>query len=316
MGGYHSGPERRTRTSRKLAVATIATLLFFGIELAAGLISNSLALIGDAFHNITDAFALVLALVAVRIERRPASVRKSFGYGKAGVLAAFVNAAMLIVLTMLVLVEALQRLRSPEPVSGTWMIAVAAVGIIYNFGVTIWLHREGKKDINVRGAMLHMLADGLSSIGVVVAALLIGWTGSTIWDPIVSILIGVMIFWSSWGILRETINLLLEGTPRGIDPDLVTRDLAAEKGVFGVHHLHIWALGPASPALSCHLMLGDVTLRSAEEVLGRVNAMLASRYHIQHTTIQIEAGGCADDDPGCVSDRAPESRAVRQGVAG
>lgn len=300
MGKIHSGPERRTRTSRKLAIATVATVFFFGIELAAGLISNSLALIGDALHNITDAFALVLALVAVRIARRPATVRKSFGYRKAGVLAAFLNATMLIALTVVMIIEAVSRLRNPEPVGGRWMIAVASIGIVYNFGVTIWLMKEGRKDINVRGAMLHMLGDGLSSVGVVLAALLIGWTGTTIWDPMVSILIGVLIFWTSWGILRETVNLLLEGTPRGIDPKLVTEDLAADPGVFGVHHLHIWALGPASSALSCHLMLGDVTLRSAGDVLDRVNAMLAERYRIEHTTIQIEAAGCAEDEPDCI----------------
>ena len=180
------------------------------------------------------------------------------------------------------------------------MIGVALVGIVYNFGVTLWLMKEGRKDINVRGAMLHMLGDGISSVGVVIAALLIGWTGTTIWDPLVSILIGGVIFWTSWGILKETVNLLLGGTPQGIDPERVTVDLAADPEVFGVHHLHIWALGPASPALSCHLMMGDVTLRSAGEVLDRVNAMLAERYGIQHTTIQIEAAACAEDDPDCI----------------
>jgi len=309
MGKFHSGPERRTRTSRKLVIATIATVLFFGIELAAGLIANSLALIGDAFHNITDAFALVLALVAVSIARRPATVRKSFGYRKAGILAAFLNATMLIALTALVMIEAVKRLREPQAVEGAWMIGVALVGIVYNFGVTIWLMKEGRKDINVRGAMLHMLGDGISSVGVVLAALLIGWTGTTIWDPIVSILIGVVIFWTSWGILKETVNLLLGGTPQEIDPERVTVDLAADPEVFGVHHLHIWALGPASPALSCHLMMGDVTLRSAGEVLDRVNAMLAERYGIQHTTIQIEAAACAEDDPDCI----PCEAAVRGG---
>jgi cobalt-zinc-cadmium efflux system protein len=300
MGKFHGGPERRTRTSRKLLIATIATVLFFGIELAAGLISNSLALIGDAFHNITDAFALVLALVAVSIARRPATVRKSFGYRKAGILAAFLNATILIALMVIVMIEAIRRVRQPEPVEGAWMIGVALIGIVYNFGVTIWLMKEGRKDINVRGAMLHMFGDGLSSVGVVIAALLILWTGTTIWDPLVSILIGLVVFWTSWGILKEAVNLLLEGTPKGIDPERVTVDLAADPEVLDVHHLHIWALGPASPALSCHLMMGDVTLRSAGEVLDRVNAMLAERYGIQHTTIQIEAAACAEDDPDCI----------------
>lgn len=293
-------PERRTATSRKLLISAVLTMLFFGIELAGGLISNSLALISDAFHNITDAVALALAWIAVRLERRPPTLEKSFGYQRAGVLAAFVNAAMLLVLTAFIVIEALQRFRDPEPVQGTWMMTVAAIGLVYNIGVTVWLHREGRRDVNVRGAVLHMLSDGLASAGVIVAALIIGWTGNSIWDPILSVAIAALIIWSSFGILRETINLLLEGTPKGIDPDAVSRDLAAEPGVFGVHHLHIWALGPSAASLSCHLMLGDVTLSRAGETLRRVNAMLQERYHITHTTIQLEGSACPEDEPNCV----------------
>lgn len=295
-------PERRTATSRKLLVSAILTMLFFGIELAGGLISNSLSLISDAFHNITDAVALVLAWIAVRLERRPPTLEKSFGYQRAGVLAAFVNAATLVVLTVFIVIEALQRFRDPEPVQGSWMIGVAAIGLVYNIGVTVWLHREGRRDVNVRGAVLHMLSDGLASAGVIVAALLIQWTGNTIWDPILSIVIAGLIIASSLGILRETINLLLEGTPKGIDPDEVRRDLAAEPGVFGVHHLHIWALGPSAASLSCHLMLGDVTLSRAGETLRRVNAMLQERYRIAHTTIQLEGAACPEDEPNCVQE--------------
>ncbi|HVR42684.1 MAG TPA: cation diffusion facilitator family transporter [Thermoanaerobaculia bacterium] len=289
------------RTSRKLLVSAIVTLAFFALELSAGLIANALSLISDAFHNITDAVALLLAWIAVRLERRPPTLSKSFGYQRAGVLAAFVNAAGLIVLTVMIVLEAVDRLRAPEPVDSSWMIGVASIALVYNLSVTLWLWKEGKRDINVRGAMLHMLSDGIASAGVIVAAILIRLTGSTIWDPLVSLMIGGLILWASFGILRETINLLLEGTPRGLDPEQVTRDLGASDGVFGVHHLHIWALGPSAPALSCHLMLGDVTLRRAGEILGEVKSMLEGRYGIRHTTIQLEVSACSEEeDPECM----------------
>ncbi|MGH9457910.1 MAG: cation diffusion facilitator family transporter [Thermoanaerobaculia bacterium] len=299
MAHLHGPTDRRTRTSRKLLVSTAATLAFFGLELAAGIFANALSLIADAFHNITDAAALMLAWLAVRLERRPATPTKSFGYQRAGVLAAFVNAAMLIVLTVFVFIEAFQRLRAPEPVGSGWMLGVAGVALFYNLGVTFWLRHEGRHDINVRGAMLHMLGDGIASAGVIVAAVLIRVTGSTVWDAIVSIIIGGIIIWTSWGILRETINLLLEGTPRGIEPDEVRGAIAEIEGVFDVHHVHIWALGPSGTALSAHLLLGDVTLRRAGDVLRDVNTMLAERWNIHHTTIQLEVA-CPGDDPACV----------------
>lgn len=295
----HDGVERRVRTSRKLLISALATLAFFAIELTAGLAANALSLISDAFHNITDAVALGLALVAVRLERRPPTSEKSFGYQRAGVLAAFVNAAMLLVLTAFVFKEAWERLRAPEPVESGWMIGVALIALAYNLGVTLWLRREGRRDINVRGAVLHMLADGISSAGVIVAAILIQVTGSTIWDPLVSILIGLLIVISSFSILRETVNLLLEGTPRGLDPNRIARDLASTDGVRGVHHLHVWALGPSAAALSCHLQLGDVTLRQAGDILREVNLVLRDQHEIRHTTIQLEVGGCPEEDPTC-----------------
>ncbi|HEY0789226.1 MAG TPA: cation diffusion facilitator family transporter [Thermoanaerobaculia bacterium] len=288
------------RTSRKLLVSTVATLAFFGIELWAGVTANALSLISDAFHNITDAVALVLAFIAVRLERRPPTLKRSFGYQRAGILAAFVNASILIVLTVLVVLEAIRRFRDPEPVASGIMIVVATIGLAYNLAVTFWLHQETKKDINVRSAVLHMVGDAIASAGVIVAALGIRYTGAVWWDPLVSLLIAGLILWSSFGILRETINLLLEGTPQGIDPDLISRDLASADGVFGVHHLHVWAIGPSAPALSCHLLVGDVSVRRGDEILRSVSEMLSKHHRIRHTTIQLEAATCPEDDPDCI----------------
>ncbi len=288
------------RTSRKLLISTVATLAFFGIELWAGFAANALSLISDAFHNITDAVALVLAFIAVRLERRPPTLKRSFGYQRAGILAAFVNASILILLTALVVLEALRRFREAEPVGSGLMIVVAAIGLAYNLAVTAWLHKETKKDINVRSAVLHMVGDAIASAGVIVAAIAIRLTGAVWWDPLVSLLIAGLILWSSFGILRETINLLLEGTPRGIDPDRISRDIASADGVFGVHHLHIWAIGPSAPALSCHLLVGDVSVRRGGEILRSVIEMLSEHHRIRHTTIQLEAATCPEDDPDCV----------------
>lgn len=286
--------------SRKLAIASAATSLFVVAEIVAGISAHSLALIGDALHNVTDTLALLLALWAVRIERRPATSAKSYGWHRAGVLAAFTNAGTLVAFTVFLVVEALQRLRAPEPVNSTAMLITAAAALALNSAISWWLHADSRHDLNVRGAVVHMLGDAVSSAGIIAAALLIRGTGRAFWDPAVSLAIGALILWSSWGVLREAINLLLEGTPAGIDPDAVTRAIAALDGVHGVHHLHIWALGPSRPALSCHLMVGDVPVRSTGNLLTRVNDVLEHDFGIAHTTVQFEFSSCDADDPYCV----------------
>ena len=288
------------QVSRKLLIASIATFVFVLLELAAGFFANSLALIGDAFHNFTDTLALLLALFAVRLERRPATAVKSYGYQRAGVLAAFINAGTLVAFTIFIFIEAFARLRVPKPVNADWMLATAAVAVILNAAITWWLRAEGRSDLNIHSAVLHMLGDAFSSAGIIVASVLIRVTRMAFWDPAMSLLIGVMILWSSWGVLKEALNLLLEGTPREIDPQAVTRSLAAIDGVYGVHHLHIWALGPSRPALSCHLMVGDIPVKTTGTVLDRVKHMLEDEYRIVHTTIQFEFASCDVDDPYCV----------------
>lgn len=289
--------------SRKLTIATAANLLVVVAEIAIGIWAGSLALIGDALHNLTDAVALLIALAAVILERRAATPEKSFGYQRAGILAAFINAAMLVTFTLFVFREAYERLRTPHAIDQRAMFVTATAALLVN-ALTAWsLHRESRDDVNIRGAFVHMIGDAVSSFGIIVAAMLIRITGATQWDAIVSIFIGVLILWSSYGVLRESVNLLLEGTPSGIDPDDVIRRLGDIDGIHGVHHLHIWALGPSRPALSAHLMVGDVPLRNTTRVLDDVNAMLAREYRIAHTTIQFELAECDEDDPYCVKFR-------------
>ncbi|HVE70005.1 MAG TPA: cation diffusion facilitator family transporter [Thermoanaerobaculia bacterium] len=286
--------------SRKLTVATIANAVVVAAELTIGVWAGSLALIGDALHNLTDALALLVALVAVRLEKRAPTSEKTFGYQRAGILAAFINAGMLVAFTFLIFREAWERLRTPHAVETSLMIGMAAIALLVNGATAFSLRRESRHDVNIRGAFVHMIGDAVSSFGIIVAALLIRLTGNPLWDAIVSIFIGVLILWSSYGVLRESVNLLLEGTPSGIDPDAVTQSLGRIEGIYGVHHLHIWALGPSSPALSCHLMVGDVPVSSTAGLLDQINEMLAHEYRIAHTTIQFEYAMCATDDPFCV----------------
>jgi cobalt-zinc-cadmium efflux system protein len=298
--GHHHHHAHDAIVSRKLTWATIANVLVVVTELAIGLWAGSLALVGDALHNLTDAVALILALVAVRLALRPATTAKSFGYQRAGILAAFINSALLLAFTFVLFREAFERLQHAHAVHPTAMLITAAVAVLVNTATAVSLHHESRDDVNIRAAVVHMIGDAVSSAGIIVAALLIRITGNPIWDAAVSILIGLLILWSSYGVLKESMNLLLEGTPAGIDPDAVLQALAKIDGIQGVHHLHIWALGPSSPALSCHLMVGDVPVRSTQRLLEEINEVLARDYRIVHTTVQFEFVNCAADDPYCV----------------
>jgi cobalt-zinc-cadmium efflux system protein len=314
--GHHGHHHHRTSSlSRKLILSSAATIVFLIVEVAVGVLSGSLALVGDALHNFTDSLALLLALFAVRLERRPATSQKSYGYQRAGILAAFINAAGLVGLTIFIFIEAVERFQDPRPVDDVAMIVTASLGILLNLAITMSLRREGERDVNVRSAVVHMIGDAISSAGIIIAAILIRTTGTVQWDPVVSVLIACLIIWSSWGILRETMNLLLEGTPRGIDPQSVIDSLGSIEGVYGVHHLHIWALGPSSPALSCHLMVGDVPVRNTAALLQQVTEMLENEHGIIHATVQFEFANCAVDDPFCVP-YPEEARAQSSEVRG
>lgn len=298
--GHAHHHHHHASVSRKLTIATAANVLVVIAEIAIGLYAGSLALIGDALHNLTDAAALIIALVAVRLEQRQPTSSKTFGYQRAGILAAFVNAGLLVAFTFFIFRESWERLQSPRTVDTTLMLVMAAIALIVNAATAISIHHESREDVNLRGAFIHMVGDAVSSAGIIVAAILIRLTGSPRWDAGISILIGVMILASSYGVLRESLNLLLDGTPAGIDPDAVTEALGRIDGIQGVHHLHIWALGPSSPALSCHLMVGDVPVKTTAGLVEEINAMLAREYRIVHTTIQFEYTECAADDPYCV----------------
>lgn len=287
--------------SRKvLAWSLAATSIFVIFELFAGFRAHSLALISDAGHNATDALALLLAWFAVYLEAKPADESRTFGYHRAGVLAAFVNAISLIGLSGWIFYESALRLLNPEPVNQDLMLWVAAMGLVLNGGIMLGLHRTGSKDINMRGAFLHMLGDLLGAAAIIVGALIIRASGWMQIDPLLSIVISLLIVWTAWDITRESLNILLEGLPRGLKLRQVTSAICEVDGVLDVHDLHIWSLGSNSHALSCHVLIDDMPPSQSDHILLRVNRMLGDRFHVHHTTVQFEHMSCAISGTGCV----------------
>ena len=290
---HHGGTGDRLKWS--LAV----TALFVVIEIAAGLRAHSLALLSDAGHNFTDAVALFLSWFGVYLQNKPADEIKTYGYHRAGVLAAFVNAITLLALSAWIGYESFMRLRSPEHVNQTIMLAVAAVALLMNGGIMLSLRAASKDDINVRSAFVHMLGDALGSVAIMAGALVIRYTGWERADPVLSLVLAALIVWTAWDIVRESLNILLEGLPRGIDLRHVGGAMKGVNGVLDVHDLHIWSLGSSTHALSCHVLIEDVPPSTSDAILRGLNQVLAERYSIFHTTVQFEHVSCAISETGC-----------------
>lgn len=275
--------------------------LMLALALAEGIaggLSNSLALLSDAGHNFTDSLSLVLAWVALYFQGKPATEVKTYGYHRAGVLAAFVNAIVLILIALYVFYEAYQRLLHPSPVNTQWMMVVAGAGFLINTGVSLALFRGSRGDVNIRGAFLHTAGDAVSTAGIVVGGWLIQETGAVKIDPILSFLIGGLILWSSVNIIQETLNILLEGLPRGLSLDEVISSMLRIEGVEHIHDVHIWSLGSHTHALSCHVGIADIPPSESSEILSHIIAVLESDFNISHTTIQFEHSVC-DGSPNC-----------------
>lgn len=271
------------------------TIAFVALEIAAGLEARSLALLSDAGHNFTDALALLLAWFGYYVAQRPADEVKTYGYHRAGVLAAFVNALVLLALAAYIFYESYRRWLAPQPVHEITMLVVAGLGLVVNLVIMHGLASERRRDLNIRSAWAHMLGDALGSVGILVGAVVIRWTGWHRVDPLLSALIGLLIVWTAWDIVRESLNILLEGLPRGLKLEDVVQALREIPGVLDVHDVHIWSLGSTTHALSCHVVIEDVPPSESEGLLRRLNQVLAERFMICHTTIQFEHVAC----PGC-----------------
>jgi cobalt-zinc-cadmium efflux system protein len=281
-----------------LRFSLLLTLGYIVLTVVAGIRGHSLALLSEAGHNVSDFLALGLSLGAVYLQSRPPNPHKTFGYQRAGVLAAFVNAVALVVIAGLIFYEAWVRLLTPEPVRAPLMIIVAAIGVAMNGAIAFLLHRSGS-DVNIRSALLHMVGDTFSTAAVIVGGWAILATGLTWIDPALSFGIAALILWSSFGIIRETLNILLEGTPRGMTIERVAAEVLKIEGVREVHDLHVWSLGSDSHALSCHIRIEDIPPSVSERILREVQQRLREQFRIQHTTIQFEHVVC-DVEHGCV----------------
>ena len=295
-GGHSHGANEHT--SKVLRISLLVTAAYIGLLLVAGLHSHSLALLSEAGHNLTDFAALLLSLVAVYFHSRPPSATHTYGYHRAGVLAALVNAGALVLISFLIFYEAVRRILHPQQVHAATVMWVAGTGVLMNGAIAYMLYRT-HRDVNIRSALLHEIGDTVSTAAVILGGWAILATGQYWIDSALSFGIGALILWSSFGIMRETLNILLEGTPRGMKLALVESAIREIDGVNDVHDLHVWSIGSESSALSCHISIADIPPSASERILHDVKDRLHRDFRIDHTTIQFEHAVC-EVAHGCV----------------
>lgn len=286
---------------RILALALAITAFFMLVEVIGGFISGSLALLADAGHMFTDAAALTLSLFAFWLSSRPRTAAKTFGWRRFEIFAAFLNGIALWVVAGLIGYEAFKRLKAPPDVKSGIMIVIAVLGLLSNIAVGAILFRSRHRNLNIKGAFLHVLADGLGSIGVLAAAILIRLTGSFIWDPIVSAGVCVLILWSSGRLIKESFHIFMEGAPAHLDIDGMNRALAGIPGVVDVHDLHVWTITSEFVSLSAHLKV--LKNQDARDILRHAHDVISAKYQVHHTTFQLEIA----EEPGCETGSCPES---------
>jgi cobalt-zinc-cadmium efflux system protein len=278
---------RQHRSGRQALLLSLGiTGSWFVIELVAGFYTNSLALLADAAHMMTDLAALLLSLLAMKIAARPATHQKTYGYVRAEILAALANGVLLVLISIYIFYEAFTRLRSPAAVRSVEMLVVAATGLVANLTTAGLLYRSRHESLNIRGAFLHVMGDTLGSVGAILAGvLMVGWR-LYIADPLISVLVACLVLYSAWSLVRESIDVLLEGTPRHLSIVHILSDLGSVDGVLSVHDLHVWSIGTNMPAMSCHIVLKRASDPSS--ILNQLTALMRQKYRIEHTTIQIE----------------------------
>jgi cobalt-zinc-cadmium efflux system protein len=287
-----------------MGAAVALTLSFVIVEAGFGWYAHSLALLSDAGHNLADAAALAFSWYAIWIANKPSHHGMTFGYHRVGIFAALANAVSLVLIAVFIGWEAIVRIREPEVANGPIMIGVAAAAIAVNLTIGLWLHKGSKGDLNIRSAYLHMLGDAVSAFGVVIAGVLVATMQAPLADPVVSLIIAGLILYSSNGVLRECATVLLEGTPPGVDMPAVISVIKNVVGVLDVHDLHVWTVGPGVVACSCHILVAEQSIRDGQQVLRAVVHDIEHRFHITHTTVQVEVEGCDVDDMYCMGLRA------------
>ena len=280
--------------ANKLRFAVIISAIILVAELVAGLLSNSLALLSDAGHVFTDLVALSLSWFALKQAERPATPGMTYGYHRVGILAALVNAFSLTGVSAAIFYEAARRWQHPREVDSLVMLSVAAIGLLANLVVVVWLRRDAYENLNVRAAWWHAWGDSLSSVGVIVGGIVIYITGRLLVDPLVSMIIGAIIIGGAWSISKDGVRILLEASPAHIDGKEVSLAISQTTGIKGVHDLHLWSIAPGMNALSCHLVVDDVSISESACIMERVNTLLAEKFNIKHSTMQLECGPCAE----------------------
>lgn len=281
-------------SSAVLGGAMVATFALVAAEFAAGTLGHSIALISDGVHNLTDIPTILISWIAVRLSVRPPTSEKTYGYHRSGILAAFVNAIVLILVALYILVESYERMRRPVEVQTGLMLWVAVFALCINGGITLALVR-GRRDLNLRSILIHNFGDALSNVAIFAGALAIRWTGARWVDPAIGMAIGVMVLWSAVGILRESSHILLEGLPRDLRLEDVAQAILKVENVQEVHDIHIWTIGTNLQALSCHVRIPDMHMEDSEKILMAIQKRLADEFHITHTTIQFERAGLPSD---------------------
>ena len=292
-------PDFNRQVNRRLALSLGITLAFVVIEILAGIFANSLALLTDAAHNFTDVLALALTWWALWVTTKPAHAGKTFGYHRAGILVALANSTTLALIALGIFYEAYKRFVAPTAVQADILIGVGAAAIIVNLVTALLVRRGAEHDLNLKSAFLHLMGDVLSTVGAVVAGILILFTGLNWIDPLVSVFIGLLILWNAWGILRESVDILMESTPNDIDLHKLVEDVMGVDGVSGVHDLHVWSISQGLRTLSAHVVTDDVTISAGARIQAAVSQLLGQEYGINHATLQLECDGCVPADLYC-----------------
>ena len=293
---HAAAPGESPSLDRNLSFSIGLNALIVVVEVAGGLLSGSLALLSDALHNLSDVAALALALAARKLGRRPNSAKHTYGLGRLEVLAAFLNSATLLIVSTLICREAIVRLMHPEPIRGGIMLTVAIVGLLANLASVFLLKGHHHGDLNMRSAFLHLLQDAVASALVVVAAIFSGWKYGPYLDPAVSILVLLLILRSGWGLLRDSVRILLEGTPSGLDLAALQRDVQEHFPVRDLHHVHVWEVNAGRRVLSAHVRLPEMPLGEVESLLTRIREHLAHDWAIEHATLEPEVNGCGSSE--------------------
>jgi len=300
MNHHHEASHLTATGSRPLKIALAIVLTVMVAEVIGGIMSGSLALLGDAGHMLVDALALGLSLFALTIARRPATPTRTYGYHRVEIMAALANGTILILVSIYIFYEAYQRALEPPPVQAPLMLLVATVGLIANLAGILLLRKSSRRNLNLRAAFWHIVGDTISSVGVIVGGIIIAITGWYIVDPIIAVFIGGIILWGAARLVSESVDILLEAVPRHIDVEKVIATIKSISGVDEVHDMHVWTITSGMHALSAHLLITDQMVSKSAEIVETVNQDLARYFNITHTTLQLECEKCESCPSGII----------------